>query len=256
MTSQFCVQFHKIEWIYKLVIYQGMDRTKLVRQIILCIKQLKEESGLLFTADNIIHTSGLMVEEYFLQKFNPFLDRVKSEIKNLPPDEYLAIELDAWIKLLKAKYDTLENDDHIEEYAEVLYIKQQFYPKLIDVLNDLKLEVLEGEFDARTDAAISFINSKIELGPNTLVVSPSVVAALISLLYNFNVLAQNQDIKVLCSAFSKITGYNPDDLQSYLSVDGESGRLKAKVNIEDLRVLHKLLKSMMARTEFILSYND
>ncbi|HNV51656.1 MAG TPA: hypothetical protein PKM28_02085, partial [Tenuifilaceae bacterium] len=90
----------------------------------------------------------------------------------------------------------------------------------------------------------------------TLVVSPSVVAALISLLYNFNVLAQNQDIKVLCSAFSKITGYNPDDLQSYLSVDGESGRLKAKVNIEDLRVLHKLLKSMMARTEFILSYND
>jgi len=197
-----------------------------------------------------------MVEEYFLQKFNPFLDRVKSEIKNLSPDEYLAIELDAWIKLLKAKYDTLENDDHIEEYAEVLYIKQQFYPKLIDVLNDLKLEVLEGEFDARTDAAISFINSKIELGPNTLVVSPSVVAALISLLYNFNVLAQNQDIKVLCSAFSKITGYNPDDLQSYLSVDGESGRLKAKVNVEDLRVLHKLLKSMMSRTEFILSYND
>jgi hypothetical protein len=197
-----------------------------------------------------------MVEEYFLQKFNPFLDRVKAEIKNLPPDEYLAIELDAWIKLLKAKYDTLENVDHIEEYAEVLYIKQQFYPKLIDVLNDLKLEVLEGEFDARTDSAISFINSKIELGPNTLVVSPSVVAALISLLYNFNVLAQNQDIKVLCSAFSKITGYNPDDLQSYLSVDGESGRLKAKVNIDDLRALHKLLKSMMSRTEFILSYND
>jgi hypothetical protein len=233
-----------------------MDRTKLVRQIILCIKQLKEKSGLLFTAENIIHTSGLMVEEYFLQKFNPFLDNVKAEIKKLPPDEYLAIEIDAWTKLLKAKYDALESDDSIEEYAEVLYIKQQFYPKLIEVLTDLKLEVLEGEFDARADAAVSYINSKIELGPNTLVVSPQVVAALISLLHNFNVLSQGQDVKVLCSAFSKITGYNPDDLHSFLSVDNESGRLKAKVNIEDLRVLHKLLKSMISRTEFILSYND
>jgi hypothetical protein len=197
-----------------------------------------------------------MIEEYFLQKFNPFVEKVKSDIRNIQPDEYLAIELDAWTKLLKSKYDALDDPDHKEEYAEVLYIKQQFYPKLIDVLNDLKLEVLEAEFDARTDAAISLINSKIELGPNTLIVSPSVVAALISLLYNFNVLAQNQDVTLLCNAFSKITGYNSADLQSYLGVDNESGRLKAKVNIEDLRVLHKLLKSMMSRTEFILSYND
>lgn len=233
-----------------------MDRTKLVRQIIICIKQLKEESNTLFAAGNIISGSGIMIEEYFLQKFTPFIERVKTEIKNLPPDEYLAIELDAWLKLLKVKLNNLEVEEHLAEYAEVLYIKQQFYPKLIDVLNDLKLEVLEGEFDARTDSAISFINSKIDLGPNTLVVSPPVIAALVSLLYNFNVLAQNQEIKVLCAAFSKITGYKPADLEAYLSVDEESGRLKAKVNIDDLKVLHKLLKSMMSRTEFILSYND
>lgn len=250
------VQFHEIVWIYKHVICQIMDRTKLVRQIIICVKQLKEEANALFSAENIIHSSGLMVEEYFLQKFTPFLEKVKSEIKNLPTDEYLAVELDAWIKLLKVKFDAIETNIHKEEYAEALYIKQQFYPLLIQALIDIKLEVLEGEFDARTDLTISLNNSKVEVGPNTLIVSPAVTSALMSLLFNFNVLAQNQDLRILCSTFSKLTGYNADDLLSYLSVENESGRLKAKVTVEDLKILQKLLKSMSARTEYILSYND
>ncbi|MGE0079108.1 MAG: hypothetical protein AB7S48_14720 [Bacteroidales bacterium] len=233
-----------------------MERTKLVRQIILCIKQLKEESNNLFTPEIIIPNSGLMIEEYFFQKFTPFVEKVKNDIRRLPPDEYLAIEIDAWMKLLKVKYDALETDNQFEEYAEVLYIKQRFYPRLLEVLGDLKLEVLEGEFDARTDSSISLVNSKVELGPNTLVVSPAVAAALLSLLYNFNVLAQNQDLQALCSSFSKMTGYSPNDLLLFLKAENESGRIKAKVNIDDLRVLHKLLKSMIARTEFILSYND
>ncbi|BDX38961.1 hypothetical protein CYCD_23160 [Tenuifilaceae bacterium CYCD] len=240
----------------KNVIYQVMERTKLVRQIILCIKQLKEDANNLFSTENIIQNSSLMIEEYFFQKFTPFVEKVKTEVKNLPPDEYLAIEIDAWLRLLKSKYNALDSDEHVEQYAEVLYIKQQFYPRLIEVLYDLKLEVLESEFDARTDTSISLVNSKLELGPNTVVVSPAVVSALMSLLYNFNVLTQNQDVKNLCNAFSLITGYNPEDLLFYLSAESESGRLKAKVNAEDLKVLHKLLKSMISRTEFILSYND
>ncbi len=80
----------------------------------------------MFAAGNIISGSGIMIEEYFLQKFTPFIERVKTEIKNLPPDEYLAIELDAWLKLLKVKLNNLEVEEHLAEYAEVLYIKQQF----------------------------------------------------------------------------------------------------------------------------------
>lgn len=233
-----------------------MDRTKVVLQIILCIKQLKEEANALFMAEDIVPNSSLKIEEFFQQKFNPYLEKVRHAIKGLPTDEYLAIEIDAWMRLLNAKLNTLEVNEYTGEYAEVLYIKQQFYPKLIDALRDLRLEVLETEFDARSDSPITAVNSMVELGPNTLVVSPAAVAALISLLYNFNVLALNTDIANLCKSFSDITGYKANDLSAYLSVEKESGRLKAKVGVEELKVLHKLLKSMISRTEFILSYTE
>lgn len=233
-----------------------MDRTKLVQRIIICIKQLKEEADELFKPDNIISHSDLMIEEYFLQKFNPYLDKVKHDIKELPPDEYLAIELDVWIKMLDSKLKIIKSDSYFEKYAEVLYIKQTFYPKLMDFLRELKLEVLENEFDARTDVSVNLRSSKIEFGPNTLVVSPSVVAALVSLLYNFNVLSPNQDMEQLHRVIAQITGFNREQIAGLLEMDINSGRLKAKVSTDDLKFLSKLLRSMAARTEFIISYND
>ncbi len=233
-----------------------MERTKLVRQIILCVKELKEEANALFASENIIPNSDLMIEEFFMQKFTPYILRVKNAVKGLPSDEYMAIELDAWLKVLRGKCSALQSSDYTEEYAEVLYIKQQFYPKLMDVISDLKLEVLEGEFDARTDSSIAWTDSKIELGPNTLVVTPSVISALVSLLYNFNILQQNQSIQSICAAFASVTGYSGADLEQYLNAETQSGRLVAKIDTDDLRILHKLLRSMTARTEYVLSYND
>ncbi|MBC7125737.1 MAG: hypothetical protein H5T24_08915, partial [Bacteroidales bacterium] len=150
-----------------------MERAKAIGQIIAVIKQLKKETDELFAPENIINHSELLIEEYFQQLFNPFLKKVKADIRSLPLDEYLPIELDSWIRILKMKLVAIERGEHTEKYAEVLYIKQRFYPELIDVLKELQLEALEAEFDARVDREQL---SKPILGPNTIVLSIESVA--------------------------------------------------------------------------------
>ncbi|HOU75053.1 MAG TPA: hypothetical protein PLW22_09890 [Tenuifilum sp.] len=230
-----------------------MERAKAIGQIIAVIKQLKKETDELFAPENIINHSELLIEEYFQQLFNPFLKKVKADIRSLPLDEYLPIELDSWIRILKMKLVAIERGEHTEKYAEVLYIKQRFYPELIDVLKELQLEALEAEFDARVDREQL---SKPILGPNTIVLSIESVAMLITMLYNFNIISGAVPIDDICRSFAAMTGYNAGELKQLLRFDEENGRLTSIVKAEDMDVLLKLLRSIVARIENLRQYTD
>ncbi len=230
-----------------------MERARAIGQIIAVIKQLRKEAEELFNSDNIVEHSELLIEEFFLQKFNPFLARVKEQVSALPLDDYLPVELDSWIRLINIKLSAIERGQHDERYAEVLYIKQRFYPELVEVLKELQLEVLEAEFDARVD---NQTESKTSIGPNTIVLSHESVALLIAMLYNFNLISGTVSIDEICRSFSVMTGYDAAEIKKMLRFDEESGRLKTIVKAEDMDVLLKLLKSICARIENLKLYSD
>lgn len=230
-----------------------MERARAIGQIIAVIKQLRKEADELFTSDNIVEHSELLIEEFFQQKFNPFLAHVKEQVRALPLDDYLPVELDSWIRLINIKLSAIERGQHDERYAEVLYIKQRFYPELVEVLKELQLEVLEAEFDARVDKQTE---SKTSIGPNTIVLSHESVALLIAMLYNFNLISGTVSIDEICRSFSVMTGYDAADIKKMLRFDEESGRLKTIVKAEDMDVLLKLLKSICARIENLKLYSD
>lgn len=230
-----------------------MERAKVIGQIIAVIKQLKKETDELFAPENIINHSELLIEEYFQQLFNPFLNKVKADIRALPLDEYLPIEIDSWIRILRLKLVAIERGQHNEKYAEVLYIKQRFYPELINVLKELQLEVLETEFDARVDREQL---AKPLLGPNTIVLSLESVALLIAMLYNFNIISGAIPIDDICKNFAAMTGYKAEDIKALLRFDEGNGRLTTIVKAYDMDVLLKLLKSMCARIENLRQYSD
>ena len=230
-----------------------MERARVIGQIIAVIKQLKKETNALFAPENILNHSELLIEEYFQQLFNPFIKKVKSSIRSLPPDEYLPIEIDSWIRVLMLKLAAIERGQHDDKYAEVLYIKQRFYPELIEVLKELQLEALESEFDARVDNEHLV---KSQLGPNTIVLSLESVALLIAMLYNFNIISGAVPIDEICKSFAAMTGYNADDLKQLLRFDENSGRLTSIVKANDMDVLLKLLKSIGARIENLRQYYD
>ncbi len=230
-----------------------MERARVIGQIIAVIKQLKKETNALFAPENIINHSELLMEEYFQQLFNPFIKKVKSFIRSLPPDEYLPIEIDSWIRVLMLKLAAIERGQHDDKYAEVLYIKQRFYPELIEVLKELQLEALESEFDARVDNEHLV---KSQLGPNTIVLSLESVALLIAMLYNFNIISGAVPIDEICRSFAAMTGYNAGDLKQLLRFDENSGRLTSIVKANDMDVLLKLLKSIGARIENLRQYYD
>lgn len=230
-----------------------MERARAIGQIIAVIKQLRKEAEELFTSDNIVEHSELLIEEFFLQKFNPFLARVKEQVRALPLDDYLPVELDSWIRLINIKLSAIERGQHDERYAEVLYIKQRFYPELVEVLKELQLEVLEAEFDARVDKQTE---SKTSIGPNTIVLSHESVALLIAMLYNFNLISGTVSVDEICRSFSVMTGYDAAEIKKMLRFDEESGRLKTIVKAEDMDVLLKLLKSICARIENLKLYSD
>lgn len=230
-----------------------MERARVVGQIIAVIKQLRKEADELFTSDNIVEHSELLIEEFFLQKFNPFLARVKERVRALPLDDYLPVELDSWVRLINIKLSAIDRGQHDERYAEVLYIKRRFYPELVEVLKELQLEVLEAEFDARVDKQTE---NKTFIGPNTFVLSHESVALLIAMLYNFNLISGAVSVDEICRYFSAMTGYDAADIKKMLCFDEESGRLKTTAKAADMDVLLKLLKSICARIENLKLYSD
>ncbi|QKG80126.1 hypothetical protein [Tenuifilum thalassicum] len=230
-----------------------MERAKKIGQIIAVIKQLRKETDELFTPDNIINQSDILIEEFFLQKLNPLIARIREQVRRLPVDEYLPIEIDSWIRLINLKLQAIESGNLQEKYAEVLYIKKRFYPEVVNALKELQLEVLEAEFEARVDS-----DSALKPTPaaNTIVISHESLSLLISMLYNFNIIGGNVSVEEICRCFSMMTGYDANQLMNQLKFDESSGRLLSTVNANDMDVLIRLLKSIISRIENLKLYTD
>lgn len=232
-----------------------MDRSEVVRQIIMSIKNLKEETNSVLNDAALLDNPGALGDSFYEQVLNPMKSIIKSTVRQLPVDEYIAIELDAWIKVLFIKRNNIISgiDCNFDEAGIAVY--NRIFTELINTLTDLKLEIIESEFDARIDnIQTGQIVEQQSLGPNTLMVSQSVIAALITLLYNFNLIKATADIDSICKEFSLMTGYSTEGIQKCISLDKRTGRLKSLVSCDDLIQLRKIMRSMLTRLDYVISY--
>ncbi|MHC1704465.1 MAG: hypothetical protein AB9846_11200 [Tenuifilaceae bacterium] len=224
-----------------------MERAKVLNLIINQIKILREETTSLFSRELIVPNAEIMVEEYFEAKLNPFLEKVTSQVRNLPEDEYIIVALDTWIKDTQDQLKQIEESVIIDEFAEVLYIRQKFLPVLVDKLQDLKLEKLEREF--KTYELEIKTNEKKSFLPDDLALNPDGIAVIVSLLYNHRIINPSISIDEICNNFSKLTGYKNDQIQSYIQRDSTNARLTSIASLDELERIAKIIKVMSVRVE-------
>lgn len=225
-----------------------MDRARLINDIVRSIAQLKQETEHFFSDTSTIPSSGFMIEEFFQQKFNPFLAHIATTIKALPDDEYLVFTIDGWVKHLQKEMERINNGDISEVYAELTYVKYRFYPKIVELLQDLKLEVLERTYNVST-TDISAPMQSFRIKPNGSKLSSDGVALLIALLYNFKVVSDELSVDEICNRFGALTGLDPEQIKRDLSVDFANQRMRASVSAAEASKVHSVLKSMVARVE-------
>lgn len=222
-----------------------MERTKTVMLIINTIKSLRKDELKLFSEDSFKDHPGYLIDEFFQMKYIPFIYNLKRTIKSIPHDDYIIIELDKWIADIREGLNDIENSTEIKGFAELAYLKVRFFPDLINVLDDLKLERLEKEFNVDSDSSKT---SQMVMADNSLkVLAPDGIALLISMLYNFNVLSHNLTIDKLSDLFAELTGQVKEDICSKLTLDKTTGRLISNTSAEQLAKVFKLTKSFNAR---------
>lgn len=228
-----------------------MDRAKILNQVINQIKQLREEGNHLFSNEIIVPKAEYMIEEFFEAKFNPFLEKVSLQIHSLPHDEYIIVSIDTWIKDLNDQIKRIENSIPEDEYAEVLYIRQKYIPILIDKLSDIKLDLLEHEFNAHDeDIKKQWPSKAIE---DDSILQPDGIALVASLLYNHRIMKSSLSIDDICDHFSKLSGYPSSQIKKYIGFDDTHARLVVKPNTDDLLRLQKVIKAMGVRVDSIIA---
>ncbi|MBN1989439.1 MAG: hypothetical protein JW783_08595 [Bacteroidales bacterium] len=225
-----------------------MDRARLINDIVRSIAQLKQETEHFFSDKSTIPSSGFMIEEFFQQKFNPFLTHIASQVKALPDDEYLVFAIDGWIKHLQKELERIDNGDISEVYAELTYAKFRFYPQIIDLLQDLKLEVLERTFNVHS-SDISAPAQQFRVKPNGSRLDTDGVALLIALLYNFKVVTDELSVDQICERFGSLTGLDSEAIKQSLAVDFTKQRMRASVSNAEAQKVRTVLKAMVARVE-------
>jgi hypothetical protein len=223
-----------------------MDRDKIVGNIISTFSRLRVDATKLFSEKSIIEKAEIMIEEFFELKFIPYIIRLKKEIISLPPDDYTIIAIDSWLKELNKSIIDLSTSNALEGYAEVRYIQQKYIPKLVETLKDTKLEILETHFSFngqdKKQHQPFLTNSKTLL-------SQSAIAYMFTQLYNFNAISRDISIEEAIVLYCNLMGGNNDEVSGLILHDSESHRLTSKVTIEDLQLVSKLMKSILARTE-------
>ena len=215
-----------------------MERADIVRRIIMTI------IGLRNAAKALMADFGTVSDEEFNRRFNQLANQIESEITALPPDEYTAMEIEAWIRLLYIRLNGLERDN-----VPNLHLSRRYITDLIGLLTSTQLRVLEDEHDFRLDAAPG--------GPsrNMLEVQPAVLAALMSNMHNMNLLRAHADPQQLCAHFAALTGYSPDEIARHVELYRATGRLKAQVGLDDMLRLQRIVQSMLERIDSLISYS-
>lgn len=219
-----------------------MERIDIVRRIIMTILGLRNAAKTLLAEwDN-------MPESDLSARFNQLSEQIEAEISSLPPDEYTAMELEAWIRLLYIRLNTLNSESptpHLKPYIT----------NLIALLESTKVRVLEDEFDTRLECLP--VGGKAPItpdGPNMLMLQPSVIAAIISLAHSFSLFQPNLSPAELSQHVSTLTGYSATDIAQYLEIDQSTGRLKAKVDHESMQQTRRLISCMSERLRHVMQY--
>ncbi|MBO7495146.1 MAG: hypothetical protein J6T98_01220 [Salinivirgaceae bacterium] len=220
-----------------------MERADIVRRIIMTILGLRN------AAKALLADWDSMSEADFSTRFNQLSEQIEAEISALPPDEYTAMEIEAWIRLLYIRLNALDTS------KSTLNLNQQYISELIALLENTKVRVLEDEFDARLDCLPVGAKAPIEPnGPEMLMVEPSVIAALMSLLHSFGLIQPNMEPAVLSRHVSAITGYSAAEIERFLEIDNATGRLKATVASEDMQQIRRIVSCMLERLRHIMQY--
>jgi len=230
-----------------------MDRAVILNQLIIGIKNIREEGSKIFSSEFIIPNAELMIEEYFEAKFNPYLDKIPKQIRALPEDEYIIVLLDTWIKNLQDELNHVIENVIIDEYAEVLYIKQKYLPIMIERLLDIKLEMLEREFRVQSQESPNI--TKAFAFSNEIALKPDGMAVLASLLYNHRIVKSSNSIDDLCIYLANLSGYQDYDIKKHLKFDSVNARLKADASLDELERILKIIKVMGVRIETSIAEN-
>lgn len=220
-----------------------MERIDIVRRIIMTILGLRNAAKTLLAEwDN-------MTESEFSTRFNQLSEQIEAEISSLPPDEYTAMELEAWIRLLYIRLNAIDND------SPTLHLNQQYITELIALLESTKVRVLEDEFDTRLECLPVGTKTPIAPdGPDMLMLQPSVMAALLSLAHSFSLLQPSLSPAELSQHVSALTGYPANDIAQYLEIDQATGRLKANVDHESMQQTRRLISCMSERLRHVMQY--
>jgi len=115
-----------------------MSRAQIINQTIQSFNSLRNQTDKLFLETNSNSEINIMANELFESKLNPFLRELYKTIRNIPLNDYTVIAIDSWIKELNCRIETIKSDADNANGIPVKYL-----PKIIDTLNDIKLEILE-----------------------------------------------------------------------------------------------------------------
>ena len=229
-----------------------MDRAKIVSQTIAAFKLLRHQADEIFSEQSILSRSQVMIEEYFESKFNPFLRGLQSTIASIPQNDYTVIALDTWLKALSKQLDSIEGAPLETAYPEVIYIRQQYFPRLIDKLTDIKIELLERLFTPEENLPDDSVEKVIRVDTET-VLTPGSAAFLVAQLYNFKVINPEISPSTIAKIFGPMVGCDAQSIELAIAYDRTNHRFTAKANGEELVVLSKILRSISARVENRLS---
>ncbi|MFP4556878.1 MAG: hypothetical protein ACLFNU_08420 [Bacteroidales bacterium] len=225
-----------------------MDRASIINRVINVFNKKQKQAEYIISAESIIPEAGIMIEEFFEAKFNPFLRELKREILELPLDDYSIIEIDTWIKSLSQNLDDIENGDIVKEFAELVYIKRKYIPKLIRHLKDIKLELIEKLFDINS-GNIETSKESVIFDRELSGLSAGSTAELIAQLCNFNVITGDIGSEELADIFTSLTGCTASEIKNKLTYNGESHRYASNSSLEELIALRKVIKSIAARLD-------
>ncbi|MFO8021906.1 MAG: hypothetical protein R6U65_05515 [Perlabentimonas sp.] len=225
-----------------------MERAIIVNKIINVFNEKQKQAEYLFSAESIVPSAGVMIEEFFEAKLNPFLRDLKQEISGLPPDDYCIIEIDSWVKTLNQQLTSINEDDIGKEFAESVYIKRKYIPKLITYLKDIKLELIEKLFDIPTDN-VKTSNETVIINKVNSILSAGSIAELVAQLCNFNVISGDVEPDDLSEVFARLTGCSAPEIRRRLKYNSKNHRLETEISLEEMLALRKVIKSISARLE-------
>jgi hypothetical protein len=225
-----------------------MDRSQIVSQTIRTFNELRSQAAEIFSEDSILDHTEVMIEEFFEAKFNPYLRKLMGVIVSLPVNDYTVIALDLWIKDIGNQISIIENGPRETDYPEVVYLKGKYLPKLVSSLAEIKLELLEQLFSTEDNTEHNENLRKPYLEQDT-VLSANEAGFLLSQMINFRIIRTDISPSTASKVMGPLMGIDPCIIEKSIVFDKTNHRYTASISTDELILLSKVIKSILARIE-------